>query len=95
MLTSLAPAITALSSTEENSLTGTIQKPSAVVQHKGVVGFLQAFLTLQQGLATFHNSKQAAQVRYFQMYCFCVVKCTFLNMLYLSGVLVGTCTKEC
>ena len=60
MLTSFAAASTGQS---ENSLVGAVQKPAARVQHTGVVGFLQAFLILQQGLTALYDVKQAAQVQ--------------------------------
>lgn len=60
MLTSSAAASTGQS---ENSLVGAVQKPAALVQHTGVVGFLQAFLNLQEGLTALYDVKQAAQVQ--------------------------------
>lgn len=63
MLNSLAPASTESSGNDENSLAGPMQKPTALVQHKGVVGFLQAFLKLQQALGAFNEGKQAEQVK--------------------------------
>lgn len=60
MLNSFAPAHA--SSLDENSMAGNPQKPAALVQHKGAVGFLQAFLKLQQGLSAFNKQQQAHQV---------------------------------
>lgn len=63
MLNSFAPAHAEASSLDENSMAGNLQKPAALVQHKGAVGFLQAFLKLQQGLSAFNNKQEAHQVQ--------------------------------
>lgn len=63
MLNSLAPADSTDHSQGENYDHQGVQKPVAVVHHRGALGFLQAFLKLQQRLAAFQAAREPEQVR--------------------------------